>query len=119
MYGVSSGRTTQLSATALTLIIRSPAPVANHLFPGSTVNALTQPKCPEMTRMSFHCGWYCGFSILAAASFFLISAVEREVPPPFADANPSAPQCYHAIRGPRLAGRSASAREFLYELPFR
>lgn len=36
-----------------TLITRSPAPVANHLLPGSTAAARTQPKWPEMTRTSF------------------------------------------------------------------
>ena len=39
-----------------TLITRSPAPVANHLLPGSTATLLTQPKCPEMTRTSFQGG---------------------------------------------------------------
>jgi hypothetical protein len=42
---------------SLTLITRSPAPVANHWFPGSTATARTQPIWPEMTRDSFHWGW--------------------------------------------------------------
>ena len=45
------------------LITRSPAPVANHLFPGSTATLRTQPRCPEMTRMSFHGGWYVGLIV--------------------------------------------------------
>ena len=42
---------------------RSPAPVANNLLPGSTATLRTQPKCPEMTRTSFHGGWYVGFTV--------------------------------------------------------
>lgn len=38
------------------LMTRSPAPVANHVFPGSTATLRTQPKWPEMTRTSFHGG---------------------------------------------------------------
>jgi len=32
----------------------SPAPVANQVFPGSTATLRTQPRWPDMTRMSFH-----------------------------------------------------------------
>lgn len=39
---------------SLTLISLSPAPVANHWLPGSTVTARTHPKCPELTLESFH-----------------------------------------------------------------
>src|SRR5712672_2903143 len=42
---------------------RSPAPVASHLFPGSTATLRTQPKCPEMTRTSFHGAWYVGLTV--------------------------------------------------------
>src|SRR5258708_6658295 len=42
---------------------RSPAPVANHLFPGSTATLRTHPKCPEMTRTSFHGAWYSGLTV--------------------------------------------------------
>lgn len=45
------------------LITRSPAPVANHLFPGSTATLRTQPRWPDMTRASFHCGWYVGLTV--------------------------------------------------------
>ncbi len=41
-------------AMSQTLMTRSPAPDTNHLFPGSTATDLTHPRCPEMTRMSFH-----------------------------------------------------------------
>jgi hypothetical protein len=44
-------------------ITRSPAPVTNHLFPGSTATLRTQPKCPEMTRTNFQGGWYVGFIV--------------------------------------------------------
>ena len=43
------------------LIVRSPAPEANHSFPGSIANALTQPKWPLMTLNSFHGACHCGF----------------------------------------------------------
>ena len=43
------------------LIVRSPAPDANHWFPGSTARARTQPRWPEMTRKSFHGACHCGF----------------------------------------------------------
>ena len=36
------------------LMVLSPAPLANHLFSGSTASARTQPRCPETTRISFH-----------------------------------------------------------------
>lgn len=42
---------------------RSPAPVANHLFPGSTAAERTQPKWPEITRTSFHGAWYVGLMV--------------------------------------------------------
>src|ERR1700733_6133627 len=42
------------------LIVLSPAPLANHSLPGSTARALTQPKCPEITRMSFHGACHSG-----------------------------------------------------------
>lgn len=45
------------------LITRSPAPVANHVFPGSTATLRTHPKWPEMTRTSFHGGWYVGLTV--------------------------------------------------------
>ena len=45
------------------LMTRSPAPVANHLFPGSTATLRTHPKCPEMTRTSFHGAWYVGLTV--------------------------------------------------------
>lgn len=45
------------------LMTRSPAPVANHWLPGSTATLLTQPKCPEITRISFHGGWYVGLTV--------------------------------------------------------
>lgn len=55
-------RTRQLAplsrhTTRRTLMTLSPAPVANHLFPGSTATALTQPRWPEMTRMRRHWAW--------------------------------------------------------------
>jgi hypothetical protein len=40
-----------------TLMTLSPAPVANHWFPGSTATLRTQPRWPEITRRSFHWGW--------------------------------------------------------------
>jgi hypothetical protein len=36
------------------LMVRSPAPEANHWLFGSTASARTQPRCPLMTRCSFH-----------------------------------------------------------------
>ena len=47
------------------LIVRSPAPLANHWFPGSTARLLTQPKCPEITRMSFQGACHSGFGCWA------------------------------------------------------
>lgn len=44
-----------------TLIVRSPAPVANHWFPGSTVTDRGQPTWPLITRMSFHGACHLGF----------------------------------------------------------
>jgi len=46
------------------LMTRSPAPVANHLFPGSTATLRTHPKWPEITRTSFHGAWYVGLTVL-------------------------------------------------------
>lgn len=43
------------------LIVRSPAPDANHWFPGSMASARTQPRWPDITRMSFHGGCHSGF----------------------------------------------------------
>lgn len=45
------------------LMTRSPAPVANHWLPGSTATLRTQPRWPEMTRTSFHWGWYVGLTV--------------------------------------------------------
>ena len=45
------------------LMTRSPAPVANHLLPGSTATLGTQPKCPEITHTSFHGAWYVGLTV--------------------------------------------------------
>lgn len=42
------------------LMVRSPAPDANHWLFGSTANARTQPRCPLMTRCSFHGGCQSG-----------------------------------------------------------
>ncbi len=42
------------------LIVRSPAPLANHSFPGSTARALTQPRWPDITRMSFQGACHSG-----------------------------------------------------------
>src|SRR3954467_15504482 len=36
------------------LIVLSPAPLANHSLFGSTASARPHPKCPEITRISFH-----------------------------------------------------------------
>lgn len=47
-------RLPQANVEDLTLIIRSPAPVANHLLPGSTATHRTHPRCPLMTLDSFH-----------------------------------------------------------------
>src|SRR5436190_21974327 len=50
------------------LIVLSPAPLANHSLPGSTVRALTQPRCPDITRISFHGACHSG---LACCTFGL------------------------------------------------
>lgn len=57
------------------LMILSPAPVANHSFPGSTATARTHPRWPDRTLCSFHCGWKSGFT--ARASFRRISDWDR------------------------------------------
>lgn len=44
------------------LIVRSPAPDANHLLPGSTARARTQPRWPEMTLINFHGGCHSGLT---------------------------------------------------------
>ena len=47
------------------LMVRSPAPLANHWFPGSTARLLTHPRCPEITRISFQGACHCGFGCCA------------------------------------------------------
>jgi hypothetical protein len=42
---------------------RSPAPVANHWLPGSTATERTQPRWPEMTRVSFQFAWCVGCTV--------------------------------------------------------
>jgi len=43
------------------LIVRSPAPLANHSLPGSTARLLTQPRWPDITRINFHGACHSGF----------------------------------------------------------
>ena len=70
--------------------VRSPAPVQNHWFPGSTASARTQPRCPEITRMSFQGGCQIGLICWAAALFLRtrllpgnsLCAVPAPAPPP-------------------------------------
>ena len=45
---------------ALTFIIRSEPPVANHSLLGSTSTALTHPVCPEITRYNFQGACHLG-----------------------------------------------------------
>ena len=62
------------------LMTRSPAPVANHLLPGSTATLRTQPRCPEITRMSFHGGWYVGLIVrVVLCSWSAFDRFEEEV----------------------------------------
>lgn len=42
------------------LIVRSPAPLANHWLFGSTAKARTHPRCPEITRISFQGACHSG-----------------------------------------------------------
>lgn len=50
------------------LIVRSPAPDANHLLSGSTARARTQPRWPDITRISFHGGCQSGFGCAVGRS---------------------------------------------------
>lgn len=58
-------RRNEPEARSQILIVRSPAPLANHWFPGSTARLLTQPRCPEITRMSFQGACHSGFGCCA------------------------------------------------------
>ena len=49
-----------------TLMVRSPAPVANHWFPGSTVMDRGQPTWPLITRINFHGACQVGLGTLLA-----------------------------------------------------
>ena len=59
------------------LITLSAAPVANHSFPGSMAQHLTQPVWPEMTRYNFQGGCHLGLGIVIG--FLGCSAVELQV----------------------------------------
>jgi len=87
------------------LMVRSPAPVANHWFPGSMVIALTQPRCPEMTRISFHGA--CQTGLTCCTSGFITVLPGPAFPP---TPGPPAPG-----RNPAPLGRNVSAEEPCWE----
>mmetsp|Transcript_10937 Transcript_10937/g.26270 ORF Transcript_10937/g.26270 Transcript_10937/m.26270 type:complete len:230 (-) Transcript_10937:160-849(-) len=51
-------------ARSQTFSVLSPAPVTNHSFPGSTQTQRTHPRCPEITRISFHGACQSGLGII-------------------------------------------------------
>mmetsp|Transcript_43860 Transcript_43860/g.138848 ORF Transcript_43860/g.138848 Transcript_43860/m.138848 type:complete len:590 (-) Transcript_43860:160-1929(-) len=55
-------------ARSQTLIVRSAEPVAYHWLVGSTATQRTQPRWPEMTRISFHGACHSGFGRSCLAS---------------------------------------------------
>lgn len=57
------------------LMVLSPAPLANHLFPGSTAKLRTQPRCPEMTLISFHGGCHSGLGCWKVCGPLVDSAI--------------------------------------------
>mmetsp|Transcript_22014 Transcript_22014/g.74034 ORF Transcript_22014/g.74034 Transcript_22014/m.74034 type:complete len:388 (+) Transcript_22014:235-1398(+) len=84
-------------ASSQILMVRSLEPVANHSLVGSTAIARTQPRWPEMTRMSFHGGCQSGFGRGFAArrpmSKFLLAGGARTSAPsldPAAGSGPAA-----------------------------
>ena len=58
-----------------TLINRSPAPLTNQLFVGSTSSDLTHPRGPLITRMSFHGACHLGFGTLRGSFMRMIDAL--------------------------------------------
>ena len=56
-----SVRRREPEARSQILMVRSPAPLANHWLFGSTAKARTQPRCPDITRMSSHGACHSGF----------------------------------------------------------
>lgn len=93
-------------------MVRSFDPVANHSLEASTAIALTQPRCPEITLMSFHGACHSGvgssFGARRLISMLGLAARATSAPPPSADEGGGADTTAAAGVGPATASGPAA-----------